>query len=662
MLRQRRHPGGDNDNETYSTTTTAATTTTTTSTKSKHHYRNQKSTKLYSHLNQPHETNRKTVSSQQSRNSNRQRNHCCCSYTSIGNDTNNQRLFGPLVSFCGHGNQKNHNNIYHRTKSQRRRKRKSYPTMINTMATYLLGMCIMAWLVVLIWNFMNDMPSTTTQNNTNSMPPMPGYHRDDLPLRERTRIRRNRPPSNHHTRHDKSSQNWLVQLGLFMNSFLLGAWTSESNIPVSMPMNHNMNGKAGDSEDLPRECQRAEWQSYNYPTCNDIYEIDLPNMIRISPRKHYHDTGRLYIDKNSKLHDNDTIADITPITNMFNMGYVAQGFWRSVWAVHPPRRDVTNAKNHHHHNTAIDPNVVVLKTMRRSHELSTRNYDRHRRDAIVMEQLTSSPYVMDIYGFCGNSVLTEYMDLTLEDIAFDESQDPIIATDSGEEIVVTSTRRVQLALEMVRGVQAIHELHGGPIVHADLQAKQFLISRQSGTVKINDFNRCRFMASKHINKTIFDSDIDAMESVANVSRTTTTTVPCKFRIPSSPGISRSPEEYMEDELDEKIDVYSVGHVLFNLLSYREAWDGYHTITAQQRMTNGEIPNMDIFVGNINNNNNSQSTPILHALSDLPLHIQEWYINVTKLAYTFDPTERVSASTLALELEAMLTEIQETGYK
>jgi len=41
---------------------------------------------------------------------------------------------------------------------------------------------------------------------------------------------------------------------------------------------------------------------------------------------------------------------------------------------------------------------------------------------------------------------------------------------------------------MARGVQAIHEVKGGPYVHADLHLGNFLID-DDGTVKLNDFNR-----------------------------------------------------------------------------------------------------------------------------------------------------------------------------
>lgn len=34
-------------------------------------------------------------------------------------------------------------------------------------------------------------------------------------------------------------------------------------------------------------------------------------------------------------------------------------------------------------------------------------YELHRRDAVAMERLTSSPYVMDVFGYCGQSALTE---------------------------------------------------------------------------------------------------------------------------------------------------------------------------------------------------------------------------------------------------------------
>jgi hypothetical protein len=62
------------------------------------------------------------------------------------------------------------------------------------------------------------------------------------------------------------------------------------------------------------------------------------------------------------------------------------------------------------------------------------------------------------------------------------------ANSSATTITIQPTRRtaqgrLQLFLDVARGLQAMHDIKGGPIVHADLQAKQFLINA-NGVVKI----------------------------------------------------------------------------------------------------------------------------------------------------------------------------------
>jgi hypothetical protein len=134
-----------------------------------------------------------------------------------------------------------------------------------------------------------------------------------------------------------------------------------------------------------------------------------------------------------------------------------------------------------------------------------------------MERLTSSPYIVSIYAYCGNSVLTEFVGADLEEIILKVSQSsndnalfPTRATPEG---------RLRLALDVARGISAIHSVQGIPIIHADIQTKQFLVDGH-GRVKLNDFNRCRFIPHRN-----------------------TTGEPCEVRIPTAPGATRSPEEY-----------------------------------------------------------------------------------------------------------------------
>lgn len=49
-----------------------------------------------------------------------------------------------------------------------------------------------------------------------------------------------------------------------------------------------------------------------------------------------------------------------------------------------------------------------------------------------------------------------------------------------------------MALDAARGLQALHEAPGGPIVHFDLKPQQLMFD-EHGRVKINDLNMARFM-------------------------------------------------------------------------------------------------------------------------------------------------------------------------
>lgn len=110
-----------------------------------------------------------------------------------------------------------------------------------------------------------------------------------------------------------------------------------------------------------REC-RAQygWQLMSYPMCNTVHETDV-----------------------NDLHAKTEVEERARI--------IASGFWRDTWMV----RDFGGSRS-------------ALKTMRYEHGFEARNYDRHRRDALASERLTSSDNVVDIYAFCGNSGVFEF--------------------------------------------------------------------------------------------------------------------------------------------------------------------------------------------------------------------------------------------------------------
>ena len=316
-------------------------------------------------------------------------------------------------------------------------------------------------------------------------------------------------------------------------------------------------------------CRRPEWHHKSFPTCNEVHGVDLRRMI---------------------------LRGMTERPK--TVGYLDSGLWRSVFAV-----------------AALDAKeVVVLKMMKSKHDVDARNIDRHRRDALVMERLSGSPNVADIYSYCGNSVLTEFASRTVDDVIYPQRDGTYLS----DEVATSQTPqgRAKLAMGVMNGLAALHEIDGGPIVHADIQAKQFLVS-STGEVKVNDFNRCRIMAFHK-----------------------KTGMPCKFVIPTSPGKSRSPEEYKEDYLDEKLDVYSGANVLYGILTGKKAWYQLSTSETKKYVKSGAIP-------------------IIPDTLRQPNTLDGVLTNLTELAYEVDPSKRISARQLVIELERALDRFTST---
>jgi len=376
-------------------------------------------------------------------------------------------------------------------------------------------------------------------------------HQDGLTIRERTRIRTGEKALT-----DKSA----AGVGGFIQDVRDGfqSIVGTEKFKKIKDRNNNM-------ERLAPSCVRADWQSLSFPNCNEIHEIDLEAI------------------RSRQKAGNETV------------GALSNGFWRTVWAVDPrPART----------------DLLALKIMKGEHDVDERNFDRHRRDALTMERLTSSPNIVDIFSYCGNSVLTEWVDKTLQDVVIDAKE--INSMNSTVDVYPTRKTpegRLRLALDVARGLEAIHSIPGGPIVHADLTTKQFLVTAD-GTVKLNDFNRCRFMASRN-----------------------QTEEPCPFRVPQSPGKYRAPEEYKEQELDEKIDIYSGANVLYSIMTGQVAWTDWSTMETKKMVKDGVMP----FIPE----EFRQASTIDMALTHL-----------TESAYQGNPHERTSAATLVKALERL----------
>lgn len=117
-----------------------------------------------------------------------------------------------------------------------------------------------------------------------------------------------------------------------------------------------------------------------------------------------------------------------------------------------------------------------------------------------MERLSSSPRVLDIYGFCGTSIHIENAkgDLHTKIIRTNEAGymsqhdlDKLQTTDVHPMNNFTAEEKFEIALSMAESLADIHGFEGGTITHADTHIEQWLIG-QNGGYRLNDFNNARF--------------------------------------------------------------------------------------------------------------------------------------------------------------------------
>jgi serine/threonine protein kinase len=154
-----------------------------------------------------------------------------------------------------------------------------------------------------------------------------------------------------------------------------------------------------------------------------------------------------------------------------------------------------------------------------------------------MERLTSSPHVINIFGFCGQSVMTEYADgKRLGELADKSRKTPLA--------------RLRIARDIANGLADVHGIDGennATFVHLDINPAN--VVSVGGTLKLNDFN------------------IGIMRRW-----NTTSNQPCGFPAQYPNPQWRSPEEARnEQNLTEKVDVFSMGHIFFRLICGHEPW-------------------------------------------------------------------------------------------
>ena len=176
------------------------------------------------------------------------------------------------------------------------------------------------------------------------------------------------------------------------------------------------------------------------------------------------------------------------------------------------------------------------------------NYEFVRMDALISERLTFSSRIVDMYGHCGLSILAEWLpggdleSMAVPTSGFIKQEDLHDEMDVNPQNNLTAIEKLVIAKEMAEALAVLHGFSEGIIIHDDIQPTQFLHDER-GHIKLNDFNRGEVM--------LYNEEEQQW---------------CQYRNGIGSGNLRAPEEYMDKPLNEKIDIYSFGNVVYTLLT------------------------------------------------------------------------------------------------
>lgn len=347
---------------------------------------------------------------------------------------------------------------------------------------------------------------------------------------------------------------------------------------------------------FPETCKpRSEWHSYSFPNCNTFHEIDL-------------EAGIFAAGSN--------VEGVVDKTGELRIQYGFNGATRESWFL-----DSKTCSNGEHHC----PGTTILKTLRWRELHDEQIHDLQRIDALVSERLSSSPHVIDIYGYCGASALNDFADGGMFAQAFRHrySNKKNHSGYSDKELLV-------FARDAALGLADIHDIDGGKgnitsFVHHDLRAENYLMS--NGTIMISDFNNgqlLRWDFAKNKSCDGFNWSGGCGKTIEQTNR-------------------KAPEECREEKdrtfTTEKVEVYRFGAFLFFLISkgnwpysYEPLNDGTlgrpEPSKVKKLILSGKGPSLPPYV---KESNSTAMKAIVHAM---------------RMAHTFDSEKRPSTREIA----------------
>jgi len=322
------------------------------------------------------------------------------------------------------------------------------------------------------------------------------------------------------------------------------------------------------------ELSREERDDYPY---GDPYYAFDDDIVRTTGKESYLEgcrrtsASRLHRPSCNKIHENDAYTNLMDETSkMLGSGYFRDGF-------------LIRASPLEHDALADDEKGItsaVFKSMSIVDDDGTYDYrmvaqtEMSRIDALVMDLLSHSPHISDIYAYCGLAVITEYCPdevqstIVLEE--WDDGEHDAADDDEAESRNNFSVaEKLQLALDFAKPLGDMHDRsHYGVMIHVDVKPDQYQRGID-GTLKLLDFNRANFL--------LYNEEEGEY---------------CSQNEGGAYTIYRSPEEIAAKPQDDKADVYNYASMVYSVLTGLWVHSGYDHEVVRENLLNGRKPFFD----------------------------------------------------------------------
>ena len=182
---------------------------------------------------------------------------------------------------------------------------------------------------------------------------------------------------------------------------------------------------ADEIADIENSCRRNSWMQSYKPLCNAMHELDLTFDFN---------------EERAGLGDHQ----------IFDSFYISHGYWRDVWVVHQRDQDVKS----------------ILKKSRWTHNFNAEVFSMTLNDALVMERLTKSPRIVDVYGHCAYSVWVEAIPFEVESViipgdGYSKQEDLRDTEELKSKNDFSDEEKLRVALTMAESLADLHGFEDG---------------------------------------------------------------------------------------------------------------------------------------------------------------------------------------------------------